>query len=103
MQDYFLNREEIAEDEEFPYPSLIQPMALYPRTIKSILRWPQGAQQQAAVDDMLGAMVASIQEKIGEEDFSFIITADRGSATSQHAVFGTKPEWLYREFTHLPF
>jgi len=104
LQDYFLNREEIAEDEEFPEPILNPADGFIPKDDKEYLALASGcAAAWAAVDDMLGAMVASIQEKIGEEDFSFIITADRGSATSQHEVFGTKPEWLYREFTHLPF
>lgn len=104
LQDYFLNREEVAEDEEFPAPILDPGEDFKPIDDKAYLALASGcATAWAAVDDMLGAMVASIQEKYGGEDFSFIITADRGSATSQHGVFGTKPEWLYSEFTQLPF
>jgi arylsulfatase A-like enzyme len=104
LQDYFLNREEVVEDEEFPAPILNPGEDFKPSDDKEYLALAAGcAAAWAAVDDMLGAMVASIQEKYGEEDFSIIITSDRGSATSQHGVFGTKPEWLYSEFAHLPF
>lgn len=104
LQDYFLNREEVAEDEEFPTPILDPQEDFKPTDDKTYLALAAGcAAAWAAVDDMLGAMVASIQEKYDEKDFSIIITSDRGSATSQHGIFGTKPEWLYSEFSHLPF
>ncbi len=104
LQDYFLNREEVEEDEEFPVPILNPDADFDSSDDKTYLALAAGcAAAWAAVDDMLGAVIASIQEKYGEEDFSVIITSDRGSATSQHGIFGTKPGWLYREFTHLPF
>jgi hypothetical protein len=104
LQDYFLGREEVEEDEEFPVTILNPIEGFQSIDDKTFLALSSGcALAWTAVDDMLGAMVASIQEKYGENEFSVVITSDRGSGTCQHEVLGTNPDWLFREFSHLPF
>lgn len=104
LEDYFLSQENILEDEELPQPIIDPNPDFKPTDDKSYLALSAGcASAWTAVDDMLGAVVASVEEQYGKEEFAIIITADRGSGTCQHDILGTNPDWLYREFTHLPF
>jgi hypothetical protein len=103
LHDYLLDKEEVEEGAEMPVP-ILNPKEerLESNDLNFLARQSGLAAAWFQMDDFVGAIVASAQEKFKEGEFAILVTSDHGLAIGEHGGFCDNPNLLYNEWVHLP-